>query len=85
LIVNPFDVHDRRVLVTGATRGIGLGVARAFAHAGAETILVGRDEKQLNHAAEELRTSARPVHVSAFDLRDTAGIAGWFEALCEKP
>jgi 3-oxoacyl-[acyl-carrier protein] reductase len=39
-----FDFSGRRVLVTGGTSGIGLGVARAFLEAGAEVIITGRRE-----------------------------------------
>ncbi|MGH0033839.1 MAG: SDR family NAD(P)-dependent oxidoreductase [Myxococcota bacterium] len=37
-----FDFRGRRVLVTGGTSGIGLGVADAFADAGAEVLVTGR-------------------------------------------
>ena len=36
-----FDFTDRRVLVTGGTSGIGHGVARAFAAAGADVTVTG--------------------------------------------
>ncbi len=40
-----FDFSGARVLVTGGTSGIGLGVARAFAEAGAEVTITGRRAK----------------------------------------
>lgn len=39
--------HGQVVIVTGATRGIGRGIANLFAAEGAKLVLVGRDEDQL--------------------------------------
>jgi NAD(P)-dependent dehydrogenase (short-subunit alcohol dehydrogenase family) len=39
----PFDVSERRVVVTGATSGIGAGIARAFADAGARVAGISLD------------------------------------------
>jgi gluconate 5-dehydrogenase len=80
--MNPFTVEGKLALVTGATRGIGLGVARALAQAGAGVILVGRDEAELQRAREKLSEITDVVHVAAFDLLKTAEIAAWFEGLC---
>ncbi|MGB7134883.1 MAG: SDR family oxidoreductase [Acidobacteriaceae bacterium] len=82
--MNPFDVRGRLAMVTGATRGIGLGIARAFAQSAAGAILVGRDEQELARVADELRVYSQPVHVAAFDLRNTGDIAEWFEQLCDR-
>jgi short-subunit dehydrogenase len=42
-------------MVTGASRGIGLGVAKALADSGANLILVARDAQALAKAAKDLR------------------------------
>lgn len=46
--------QDQVVIVTGASRGIGRGIANFFAKEGARLVLVGRDEAQLQKVASEL-------------------------------
>lgn len=64
------DLQGRRVLVTGASRGIGEATARAFAAAGATVALVARDAARLTALADELGGSAHPC-----DLTDAAATA----------
>jgi gluconate 5-dehydrogenase len=80
--MNPFDLSGKLALVTGATRGIGLGVARAMAKSGAGVVLVGRDQSYLEQSSTELRHITDSVHVACFDLLQTDRIAGWFEQVC---
>jgi 3-oxoacyl-[acyl-carrier protein] reductase len=49
-----FEVAGRSVLVTGGTRGIGKGIARVFARAGANVVVVGRGEEAAKATAAEL-------------------------------
>jgi len=49
-----FDFAGRTVIVTGAGRGIGLGIARSFVAAGADVVMVDLDEDVLVAAATEL-------------------------------
>jgi NAD(P)-dependent dehydrogenase (short-subunit alcohol dehydrogenase family) len=48
------DVAGKRVVITGAGRGLGRLLAHAFSHAGASVALVARTEKDLKAVAEDL-------------------------------
>ena len=80
--MNRFTLEGKLALITGATRGIGLGAARALAESGSGVILAGRNEAELERAGNELRQITQQVHVAPYDLRRTEGIAEWFGNLC---
>ncbi|AIQ68793.1 SDR family NAD(P)-dependent oxidoreductase [Paenibacillus graminis] len=63
---------EKRVLVTGAARGIGLAIARRFLEEGARVILLDRSEEELRAAAEELADYGGDSAVEVCDLRDLA-------------
>jgi NAD(P)-dependent dehydrogenase (short-subunit alcohol dehydrogenase family) len=48
-----YELSARRIIVTGAANGLGLGIARTLAAAGAQLILVDRDEQVRERASEE--------------------------------
>ena len=58
------ELTGRRVLVTGASRGIGEATARAAAAAGAKVALVARSEAALKELASELGGTAHPADLS---------------------
>jgi NAD(P)-dependent dehydrogenase (short-subunit alcohol dehydrogenase family) len=51
---DPGAVRDKRVVITGASRGLGALLAHAFSQAGARLALVARTERDLKALAEEL-------------------------------
>lgn len=79
--MKPFDLAGKSAMVTGATRGIGLGVCRAFVESGMAVLMVGRDEAQLERAASELRALGGTVNSLVFDLGDAGVIAPWSESV----
>jgi len=52
------DFTDKRVLVTGGSRGIGFGIARAFINAGARVAINGRTTQSVSAAMEKLDDGA---------------------------
>ena len=61
---------DQVVIVTGASRGIGKGIAQEFAKEGAKVVLVGRDESTLKRATEELQSEAIYVQADVSCAKD---------------
>jgi NAD(P)-dependent dehydrogenase (short-subunit alcohol dehydrogenase family) len=74
------DVRHRGVLVTGASRGLGASLARAFAERGARVVLVARGEAELERVAAAIRAEGGEAHAFAADVADklaTHRIAGF--------
>jgi 3-oxoacyl-[acyl-carrier protein] reductase len=67
-----FELTDKTALVTGATGGIGGGIARALHKQGATVAISGRQVDKLEKLAAELGSR---VHVCPCDLADKAQVA----------
>jgi 3-hydroxybutyrate dehydrogenase len=69
-----FDFSGRRVLVTGASHGIGFGVARAFAGAGAELAILSSTADIDDAAARIAAECGRPVQALQCDITDREAV-----------
>ncbi len=84
---NPFSLAGKSALIAGASRGIGLAIARQTAAAGAHTIMAARSLDQLENEASDLRGAGLDAEALAFDItqpdsvRDLAAKAGGVDIL----
>lgn len=70
------DFTGRRVVVTGASRGIGAAVATAFAASGAEVVCVQRGTRLGPELVEAARDGGGSVEAIAADLGDREAVPG---------
>lgn len=76
-----FSLAGKNALITGATGGIGAGIAKALHAQGAIVAISGRNEGKLNELAAELKDR---VHVVAADLSNAQGIDALIKTAEEK-
>lgn len=76
-----FSLAGRSALVTGASRGIGWGIAAALAGAGAHVVLNGRDEDRLAARVDELGKAGLSASAAPFDVADPAAARTAIEGL----
>ena len=67
-------LDGRRVLVTGASRGIGFAAAAGLADAGAKVTLVARSQADLEAAAATIAQAGHEVETLPLDITDTAAM-----------
>jgi 3-oxoacyl-[acyl-carrier protein] reductase len=63
------SMDGRSVVVTGGSRGIGRGIARVFAEAGARVLITGRDKTSLDEAVADISSVGEVVGFAA-DVAD---------------
>src|SRR5690349_8617354 len=62
------SIRGRSVIVTGASKGIGKGIARVFASQGARVLLLARNPVEIERAAAEIRDAGGNAHAIAADV-----------------
>lgn len=75
---------NKIVLITGASSGIGAGIARELAGAGATVMLGARRTDRLEELAEEIRSGGGTVAIRRLDVTDRADVAAFANAAREK-
>jgi gluconate 5-dehydrogenase len=67
-----FDLTGQVALVTGATHGLGMAMAKALAKAGATLVVNGNTPAKMEKALESYRQEGLTVHGYLFDVTDEA-------------
>jgi len=75
-------LRNDRVLVFGGGSGIGRAIAERLLSAGAKVMIIGRSEKKLQAAAEEI--GSPDLYYAAFDITDIASHTRVFEETAAK-
>src|SRR4051812_33171706 len=77
-------LNGKVALVTGASRGIGKGIALSLASEGCDVLLTGRDEAALQATAADIKAKGRKVAISILDLRIEGTEKPLVEAVCKE-
>lgn len=68
-------IQDKLVLVTGASSGMGEGIAKAMAKAGGRLVLLARNQGELDRVANEIKVNGGEAHAFSVDLKDADAAA----------
>lgn len=79
---NPLDLSDRRILVTGASSGIGRTTSVILSRLGAKLTLAARSEEALQETETLLEGDGHVV--APCDLRESSAIPGWMKQLAKE-
>ncbi len=67
-------LSGKKAVITGASDGIGLGIAKAFAQNGADVLLIARDMEKLDKASAELTSYGVNIKTISVDLSNISAI-----------
>jgi NAD(P)-dependent dehydrogenase (short-subunit alcohol dehydrogenase family) len=76
-----FRLDDRTALVTGAGRGLGVGMAHGLAQAGARVVLVARTAGEIERVAAEITASGGEARTLVLDVTNEGDVRQSFAAL----
>jgi len=78
-VSSPFDYSGKNVFIAGGTSGINLGVAHAFARAGAKVTVASRSAEKVSAAVEALKAHGGEAAGFAVDVREYAKVEEAFK------
>lgn len=69
-----FDLNEKVAVVTGASKGIGFGLSKSLAHAGAKVIVAARNITQLKGLVEEIEKEGGEAYPMVLDVTNLSNI-----------
>jgi len=81
-VINPLQLANKTILVTGASSGIGRATAVLLSQLGATIVAVGRNATRLEETIHTLEGSGH--HAMVFDLGDLDAIPGWMAQIVDQ-
>lgn len=78
------NLHEKRILITGGTSGIGLALATQALRRGASVLVTGRRKAAVDAALAQLQAEGGKVHGVAADVSTSAGRAATLDAARER-
>jgi 2-deoxy-D-gluconate 3-dehydrogenase len=79
-----FDLTGRVAIVTGGNGGIGLGMARGLAKAGARVVVAARNEQKSAAAVRELNALGSDAFTLGVDVTDEAAVQAMVDAAVQR-
>ncbi len=81
-----FSLNGKTAIVVGGSKGLGFGMATGLAQAGANVVLVSRNQEQLDAAAAEMTKATGNENVVGFatDITSIDNINGLVSKVCDK-
>lgn len=74
-----FSLSGKRILVTGASKGIGFAAASAVAELGAEVVLVARSATDISRAVDSLKSRGLNASGASVDITSRTAVADFIE------
>jgi len=82
---DPFSLKNKVILISGASSGIGKGIAIACAKLGATIVGIGRNQNKLDSLSQELETISDKNHfIVSYDVTDYAGLSALISEVVTK-
>jgi NAD(P)-dependent dehydrogenase (short-subunit alcohol dehydrogenase family) len=82
MTVNPMSLEGKKILVTGASSGIGRATSQLISRLGGTVILLARDEKRLKETSASLEGEGHAFYV--FDLMAVDDIPAWLKKITKE-